>query len=215
MKNNPMTLHDISLTIKEDLPTWPGDPKIKLEKTSQINKGEMVNLTHISTSAHVGTHVDAPNHFLRNGETVENVPLDLLVGASEVIEFPTNRDITADDLREAGIIGKYKRLLFKTRNSQYWAEGLVEFQEEYIALDSSASAYLVECGIEVVGVDYLSVAPYNDPEPTHRILLEAGILIIEGLNLSGIEPGPYQLLCLPLKIGGSDGAPARVLLEEI
>jgi arylformamidase len=113
-----------------------------------------------------------------------------------------------------GFCGKGKRLLIKTSNSKYWAEGLSEFQKNFIALDAGAAAHLVECGVEVVGVDYLSVAPFSDPEPTHRSLLKAGILIIEGLNLSGIEPGPYQLLCLPLKIGGSDGAPARVILEQ-
>ena len=209
-----MTLYDISLTITEDLPTWPGDPGIILKKTSQIKEGEMVNLTHISTSVHVGTHVDAPNHFLREGETAENIPLDLLVGPAEVIEFSADRHITADDLQEMDICTKGKRLLIKTSNSKYWAEGLNQFQEGFLALDPGAAAYLVDCGVEVVGVDYLSVAPFSDPEPTHRILLEAGILIIEGLNLSGIKPGPYQLLCLPLKIGGSDGAPARVLLEQ-
>jgi arylformamidase len=209
-----MRLYDISLTITEDLPTWPGDPEIKLEKISQIKEGEMANLTHISTSVHVGTHVDAPDHFLGNGETVEKIPLDLLVGPALVVEIATNQNISADDLRSAGITGKDQRLLLKTGNSKIWAEGLREFQEDFIALDAEAAAYLVECGLEVIGVDYLSVAPYTDLEPTHRILLEAGVLIIEGLDLSGIKPGPYQLLCLPMKIGGSDGAPARVLLQE-
>lgn len=209
-----MTIYDISLTITEDLTTWPGDPKIKLEKISQIKKGDTSNLTHISTSLHVGTHIDAPNHFLEDGDTVEDIPLDLLVGQAEVIAFTTDQDISAHDLRDAGITGKSRRLLFKTRNSQFWADGPREFQEDFIALDAGAAAYLVECGVEVVGVDSLSVAPYADLEPTHTILLKAGILIIEGLDLSGIVPGTYRLLCLPLKIGGSDGAPARVLLEE-
>jgi arylformamidase len=208
-----MNLYDVSLTITEDLPTWPGDPAVKLEKISQIKEGEMANLTHISTSVHVGTHVDAPDHFLGNGQTVEKIPLDRLVGPALVIELSTNQTISAEDLRSAGITGKDQRLLLKTRNSKIWAEGLREFQEDFIALNAEAAAYLVECGLEVIGVDYLSVAPYMDPEPTHRILLEAGVLIIEGLDLSGIKPGPYQLLCLPLKIGGSDGAPARVLLQ--
>jgi arylformamidase len=208
-----MTLYDLSLTITEDLPTWPGDPGVKLQKISQIKEGGMTNLTHISTSVHVGTHIDAPNHFLDDGETVENIPLDLLVGPAEVIELATGQDITADDLRKAGVPGKSQRLLFKTINSNFWAENLREFQEDFIALDAGAAAYLVECGVEVVGIDYLSIAPYRDLERTHRILLEAGVLVIEGLNLSGVEPGPYTLLCLPLKIGSSDGAPARVLLQ--
>lgn len=209
-----MRLHDVSLSITTDLPTWPGDPGVKLEKVSQIEDGELVNLTHLSTSVHVGTHVDAPNHFLRNGETVEKIPLDLMVGPARVIEILTEQAITADDLRSAGVSGKDRRLVIKTPNSALWERGIKEFQEDFIALAEDAASYLVEAGLEVIGVDYLSVAPFIDPEPTHRILLEAGILIIEGLDLSRIEPGPYKLLCLPLKIVGSDGAPARVLLQE-
>ena len=209
-----MTLHDISLPITEDLPTWPGDPGIKLDKISQIKEGEIANLTHLSSSVHIGTHVDAPDHFLGNGVTVEKIPLDLLVGPAEVIEITTDQDITAKDLQSVGVTGKNKRLLIKTSNSNFWAEGIREFQEVFIALSTGAATYLVDCGVEVVGIDYLSIGPFTDPEPTHRVLLEAGILIIEGLDLSRIEPGTYRLMCLPLKIVGSDGAPARVLLQE-
>ena len=209
-----MRLYDVSLTITEDLPTWPGDPGVKLEKINQIQKGDMVNLTHISSSVHIGTHVDVPNHFLDKGGTVETIPLDLMVGPARVIQLSTRKAISADDLRSAGITGENRRLLIKTVNSRIWESGVQEFQEDFVALDGDAAAYLVECGLEVIGVDYLSVAPYQDLETTHKILLEAGILIIEGLDLSGIEPGPYKLLCLPLKIGGSDGAPARVLLQQ-
>ena len=209
-----MILHDISLTLTEGLPTWPDDPRIKLEKISQIQEGDLANLTQISTSVHVGTHVDAPDHFLGNGDTVESIPLDLMVGPAEVIELTSDQDITADDLERAGLTREIKRLLIKTSNSRLWAQGVQEFQEAFIALDPGAAAYLVDFGIEVVGIDYLSIAPFVDPEPTHKVLLEAGVLIIEGLDLSQINPGSYQLLCLPLKIGGADGAPARVLLQE-
>ena len=215
MKNNiAMILHDISLPITEDLPTWPGDPVIILDKISQISEGEVANLTHISSSVHIGTHIDAPYHFLGNGETVENIPLDLLVGPAEVIEISTDQDITAKDLQNVGVTGKNKRLLVKTSNSNFWAEGVSEFQEDFISLKPEAAAYLVDCGVEVVGIDYLSIGPFSDPEPTHRVLLKAGVLIIEGLDLSRIDPGTYRLMCLPLKIVGSDGAPARVLLQE-
>lgn len=209
-----MRLYDVSLTITQDLPTWPGDPGLKLELTSQIQKGDLVNLTHLSTSAHMGTHVDAPAHFLDAGGTVEMIPLETLVGPARVIEIMTDQSITAADLKAAGVYGADRRLLIKTINSTFWERGLSEFQEDFIALEADAAAYLVEVGLEVIGIDYLSIAPFLDPEPTHRILLEAGILIIEGLDLSRIEPGPYQLLCLPLKIEGADGAPARVLLQE-
>lgn len=209
-----MTLYDISLTIAEDLPVWPGDPHIELKKVSQIKDGELANVTHISACVHIGTHVDAPDHFLGDGQTVENLPLDLLVGAAAVVELPVDGHISAVDLQKASIPEGTKRLLIKTANSQFWAEGVKEFKEDFIALDADAAAYLVDQGVEVVGVDYLSVAPFTNPAPTHRILLEAGVLIIEGLDLSGIKAGVYTLLCLPLKISGSDGAPARVLLQK-
>jgi len=209
-----MTLYDISLTIAEDLPVWPGDPKIKLKKISKIEDGEEANVTHISACVHIGTHVDAPDHFMGNGQTVENLPLDLLVGVAFVVEMHVDGQVSAGDLQSASIPEGTKRLLIKTSNSQIWAEGVKEFKNDFIALEADAAAYLVNQGVEVVGVDYLSVAPFTDPAPTHQILLEAGVLIIEGLNLSGIEPGNYTLMCLPLKISGSDGAPARVLLKR-
>jgi len=209
-----MKLYDISLTIAEDLPVWPGDPKIEIKKISQIDDGEEANVTHISACVHIGTHVDAPDHFLGNGDTVENLSLDLLVGPALVAEIPVEGQISAMDLQAAKIPKGTKRLLLKTANSQIWMEDLKEFKEDFIALEADAAEYLVNRGVEVVGLDYLSVAPFADPAPTHQILLKAGTLIIEGLNLSKIEPGEYTLYCLPLKIKGSDGAPARVLLQR-
>ena len=209
-----MTLHDISLTLSETLPTWPGDPKVQLKQISSIAEGDDANVTQVSMSVHTGTHIDAPDHFLGNGDTVDNIPLDLLVGKAVVVEILTEDMITKEDLKKVGVLAGIKRILFKTSNSAYWAAGNQEFQEDFIALGEDAAKYLVSIGIEVVGVDYLSIAPYADSAPTHRVLLEAGILIIEGLNLSRVTPGEYTLLCLPLKIGGSDGAPARVLLRD-
>ena len=208
-----MKLIDISLTISEDLPIWPGDPRPQLTKISLISEGEDANVTHLSSCVHIGTHVDAPDHFLGNGRTVVDIPLELMIGKTRVSEISSDGPITESDLRAAGVDGSQKRLLIKTKNSDLWKEGIKEFQRNFIALDASAAEYLVKMGVEVIGVDYLSVAPYADPAPTHRILLEAGILIIEGLNLSQVEGGEYMLFCLPLKIEGSDGAPARVLLQ--
>ena len=209
-----MTLYDISLTLSETTPTWPGDPKIQLTQIRSIAKGDTANSTQVSMSVHTGTHIDAPDHFLGNGETVDKISLDLLVGKAVVVEILTGEMITKEDLKKAGIPVGIKRILFKTTNSAYWAAGNQEFQEDFIALAEDAAKYLVSIGVEVVGVDYLSAAPYLDPTPTHRVLLEAGILIIEGLDLSRIQEGEYTLMCLPLKIGGSDGAPARALLRN-
>ncbi|MCD4801492.1 MAG: cyclase family protein [Anaerolineales bacterium] len=209
-----MTLYDISLTYTEDLPTWPGDPTIQLKQISSIEDGEMANVTHLSMCAHSGTHVDAPDHFLGNGKTVESIPLELMVGPAAVVEIRAEGTITAADLISAQIPAGTKRILLKTANSEVWAAGNMVFQEDFIAPDGEAAKYLVKLGVKVIGVDYLSVAPFTDPEPTHKILLKAGVLIIEGLDLSGVEPGEYTLYCLPLKIGGADGAPARVLLMD-
>jgi arylformamidase len=209
-----MTLYDISLTYTEDLPTWPGDPTIQLKQISSIEDGDMANVTHLSMCAHSGTHVDAPDHFLGNGKTVESIPLELMIGPAAVVEIPAEGTITTADLISAQIPAGIKRILLKTANSENWAAGNMVFQEDFIAPDGEAAKYLVELGIEVIGVDYLSVAPFTDPEPTHKTLLEAGVLIIEGLDLSRVEPGEYTLYCLPLKIGGVDGAPARVLLMD-
>ncbi len=209
-----MTIYDISLTISEDFPTWPGDPPIELKMISQIDKGDLANVTHLSAPVHMGTHVDAPDHFLNNGNTVVDIPLDYLVGPVLVLEVPSPEVITAGDLDALKIPESTRRIIFKTSNSDYWKEETHAFQKEFVALSADAAARLVELGVNVVGVDYLSVAAYNDPVPTHKILLEAGVLIIEGLDLSRVSAGKYRLYCLPLKIAGSDGAPARVLLED-
>jgi arylformamidase len=209
-----MTIYDISLTISEDFPTWPGDPPIELKMISQIDKGDLANVTHLSAPVHMGTHVDAPDHFLNNGNTVVDIPLDYLVGPVLVLEVPSPEVITAGDLDALKIPEGIRRIIFKTSNSDYWKEETHAFQKEFVALSADAAARLVELGLNVVGVDYLSVAPYDEPIPTHKILLEAGVLIIEGLDLSRVSAGEYKLYCLPLKIAGSDGAPARVLLED-
>jgi arylformamidase len=208
-----MTLYDVSLVISEEMPIWPGDPLPEITKISLIENGELANTTKITSCVHVGTHVDAPDHFLNNGSSVEEIPLDLLVGNAQVVEIDTSAQISAEDLRSAGVDGSQERLLIKTSNSDLWSAGVSEFQRDFIALEPDAAAYLVKNGVKVIGVDYLSVAPFADPAPTHQILLEADILIIEGLNLSKVPAGEYRLYCLPLKIKGADGAPARVLLE--
>ena len=210
-----MKIHDISLTLSPDLPTWPGEPRLSLERKRKMEEGSRSNVTHFSAGVHIGTHVDAPYHFLGgNAPTVESLPLDVLIGPAAVMVFPDLELITADDLRSAGLPAGVSRLLFKTRNSSLWRRGLTEFQEDFVALSADAAEYLVEQGIRLVGIDYLSVAPFSDAVPPHRILLQAGVVAVEGLDLSEVEAGDYRLYCLPLKIKGSDGAPARAILIE-
>lgn len=209
-----MSLLDISLTLSPDLPTWPDDPEINLERISSVAEGDDANVTQLSMTVHTGTHVDAPVHFLDGAGTIEDLALDLMVGPAVVIELGTRDTITRRDLEQTAIPTSAQRILLKTQNSRFWERGELTFQKDYAALGADAARYLVEIGVEVVGVDYLSVAPFSDPVPTHQILLEAGVLIIEGLDLSRAKPGNYTLLCLPLKISAADGAPARVLLMK-
>lgn len=209
-----MQTYDISLTISTDLPTWPGDPKITLDRFSRMEDGAACNVTAISSCLHIGTHVDAPYHFVGGkADTVEKLPLNLLLGRAYVVHLPDEVDrITADVLHTAGIPPRTRRLLLRTRNSHLWAAGNSTFQKDFVAFSPDGARYVTEHGIRVVGVDYLSVAPFDDPTPVHRILLEAGVLIIEGLDLSRIDTGRYTLYCLPLKVAGADGAPARAIL---
>jgi arylformamidase len=210
-----MTIHDISLTLSPDLPTWPGDPGLELDLSESMDKGAHVNVTKISTSVHVGTHVDAPHHFLNDGRTVEQLPLDVLTGPCYVVQLPDGvEEITAEVLDRTEITSDMKRVLFGTRNSHLWAKGETKFQTDFVAIAEDGAEWLIERGIQLVGVDYLSVAPYGDSGPTHHVLLKAGVVIVEGLNLSNVMRGFYDLYCLPLKIAGCDGAPARAILIE-
>lgn len=210
-----MTIYDISLTISPDLPIWPDDPPLELEQFESMDKGGHNNITKMSSCVHIGTHVDAPHHFLNDGRTVEQLSLDVLTGPCYVIQLPDGIEaITAEVLERTEITSEMKRVLFGTRNSHLWARGETEFQTDFVAITEDGADWLVERGIQLVGVDYLSVAPYGDSIPTHTILLKAGVVLVEGLNLSNVMRGFYDLYCLPLKIAGSDGAPARAILIQ-
>jgi len=210
-----MTIYDISLTISPSLPIWPGDPALELEQIESMDKGAHANVTRISAAVHLGTHVDAPHHFLNDGRTVESLPLSVLTGPCYVVQLPDGVEaITAEMLERMELTFEFKRILFGTRNSHWWAKGETVFQTDFVAITEDGAEWLVERGVQLVGVDYLSVAPYGDSAPTHTVLLQAGVIIVEGLNLSQISRGFYDLYCLPLKIADSDGAPARAILIQ-
>ena len=210
-----MTIHDISLTISPTLPIWPDDPPLELELIESMDQGAHANVTRMSSAVHLGTHVDAPHHFLNDGRTVESLSLDVLTGPCYVTQLPDGIDaITSEVLERSEISGDMKRVLFGTRNSHLWAKAESKFQTDFVAITEDGAEWLVERGIQLVGVDYLSVAPYGDSVPTHTVLLKAGVVVVEGLNLSQVMRGFYDLYCLPLKIAGSDGAPARAILIQ-
>jgi arylformamidase len=206
-----MSWIDVSLPVKTAMVHWPGNPVPTLRQLLSIANGDVCNLTAFEMGAHTGTHMDAPRHFIDGGETMENMPLDAVIGPAEVIEI-RDAEIRRAHLEPLGLT-RGSRVLFKTSNSErLWLTD--EFQEEFVAVMPDAAAYLVERGVQTVGVDCLSVAPFSDSVTTHRILLGAGIWVIEGLNLRDIEPGSYDLVCLPLKMVGSDGAPSRCVLRR-
>jgi arylformamidase len=210
-----MRTYDITLTINPQSIVWPGDPPVKITHTSSIAAGDNANVSEISMSCHTGTHVDAPDHFLNNGINVEDLSLDLLVGRAYVLDLPDVSMITASVLLHADIPPRTRRLLFKTRNSQLWADGNMEFQTDFVGLSVDAAELLVDRNVKVVGIDYLSIAPYKMSSPVHSILLSAGVVVIEGLDLSKVSQGRYTLHCLPLKLGGVEGAPTRAILVGV
>lgn len=208
-----MKIYDISLTLSPDLPVWLGDPHIDLHQTGFMDRGDPCNLTFLALNVHAGTHVDAPHHFMNDCRTVEFLLLDVLCGPAVLIHFPDEVGlITADRLDSQIIPQGTSRLLIRTRNSHLWKKGEWEFKKEFVAISADGAEWLVQHGIRLVGIDYLSIAPFGDSVAPHRTLLGAGIIPLEGLDLSAVESGEYDLYCLPLKLVGSDGAPARTIL---
>jgi arylformamidase len=208
-----MKIYDISLTISPELPIWPGDPAIELEQVESMDAGATANVSRLSAGVHIGTHVDAPHHFMNDGRTVEQLSLEVLTGSCFVMQLPDGIEvISAEALDGMSLPSDTTRILFGTSNSRFWSRGEKEFQEDFVAVTASGADWLVKRGIQLVGVDYLSVAPYNDSTPTHEILLEAGVVVVEGLDLSAVPRGFYEMYCLPLKLLASDGAPARAIL---
>jgi len=208
-----MATYDISVPIREKMPTWPTDPGVKIQPAMSMAKGDPVNVSGLSMSAHTGTHFDAPHHFIHGAQTVDQLPLDVLIGTCRVFEIPTEDEIDVTQLRGLPLKG-VKRALFKTANSQLWATR-DDFYEDFVYLSPVAAKFLVEMGVKLVGVDYLSVESFHaQGAPAHLALLRAGVVILEGLNLAEVPPGDYELIALPLKIAGADGAPARAVLRS-
>lgn len=205
---------DISVPVSSKLPIWPGSPEIKFERNLDLDQGDIANDTTIRFSVHTGTHVDAPLHFVAGGNSVDKLPLDVLIGRAFVVEVEDADIISAEILDKLGLPSGVERLLIRTRNSALWGQGC-DFRPDFVALTADAAQWVVERGIRLIGVDYLSVQRFQDGPETHIILLKSEVVIIEGLNLTNVTAGEYKLICLPLKLEGVEGAPARVVLESL
>jgi arylformamidase len=207
-----MPIFDISLPLSDSLVVWPKDPPIRITQPRHFDKGDHAVVSHLDLGAHSGTHVDAPAHFIPGGSSLDAIPLERFVGPALVVHVPDADSITPAVLDGLDIPPASERVLFRTRNSELWAEGHDAFDEQFVAISEAGARWLIERGTRLVGIDYLSVAPYSDTGPTHRAFLQSGVVLLEGLNLAGIGPGLYQLVCLPLRLAGAEGAPARAIL---
>ena len=212
-----MKVYDVSLVLRPDMVTWPGEPGPKFMPLRRIALGDTANVSLITFGNHTGTHVDPPVHFIEGANTVDKLPIDALVGPCRVVTFPETGHVSATWLDGANIPTGAERLLFKTRNSERWSDPTAPFTRDFTAIDASAARWCVDHRVKLVGVDYLSIEPQGPEKqgyPVHNTLLRANVVIIEGLDLRSVVAGEYDLVCAPIKLLGGDGAPARVFLIE-
>jgi arylformamidase len=204
---------DVSVPIRPGMVTFEGDPAVILERTSALAAGDVCNVSRLDLGVHSGTHVDAPNHFIDGAAGIESIPLDVLVGPALVVDASmAGSQIGRQAIERFAIPDGTERVLIRA-NSALWNEST--FQSKFVGLTGDGALALVALGVRLVGIDYLSIAPFGNPMPTHRALVDAGVTVVEGINLRGIEPGPYDFICLPLLIPGSDGGPARAMLRRV
>jgi len=212
-----MPIYDITVPLTNEMSTYPGDPGIQITNWYSLANGDAANVTRLNFGAHTGTHVDAPAHFIPAATPAEQLSLEVLVGDAELIEVPDDvMSISREFVQEHATVAQ--RVLFKTRNSRFWQDHPTEFRADFTYLELAAAEYLAERGVLLVGIDYLSIEQYGQSNhPTHLALLKHGIVIVEGLNLSSVSAGRYELICLPLRIrsGNGDGAPARAILRTV
>jgi arylformamidase len=206
--------YDISVPISSNLPIWPDTQPIEFQRTLDLDRGDIANDTTICMSVHTGTHVDASLHFVPFGKSVDELSLDILIGTATVLDIGEIEVITSKFLENLTLPGDLKRLLFKTKNSKLW-NSTTKFEPNFVALSADAAEWIVKRGIILVGIDYLSIQRFYDGPETHIILLQSEVVVIEGLNLIDVPAGDYELICLPIKLQGLEGAPSRVILRPL
>jgi arylformamidase len=207
-----MKIYDVSVLLSCDVPTFPGDPPFEMRFTHRMADGQPYNVAELRLGTHAGTHVDAPYHFIAGGATVDELPLEILMGKVRVLDLSARDKIDRAQL-EACDLRDDLRVLLRTRMSGQLRKP--QFQSDFVYLTEDAAEYLAQAGLRLVGIDYLSIEQFGNHDfPAHKALLSAGVVIVEGLDLSDVEAGEYDMICLPLRIAGADGAPARVLLKS-
>ena len=213
-----MKIFDISVSITPSTPVWPGDPNVNLKTIGAIQDGDSVNITEIQMCVHTGTHIDAPSHYINTGATIDQIPIEKLIGKAAVIEMDTQVDVITESILvnhpQWEVIQSVKKVLFKTRNSAFWQSESLDFRQDYVGIDTSGAQVLANLDLDLIGVDYLSISTFHDSERPHLILLSKDIVLLEGIDLSAVQPGIYNLFCLPINILGCEGAPARVILAQ-
>ena len=211
-----MKIHDISFPISNETPVYEGDPNVKIEVASSFAKGDHANVTGLCFGAHTATHVDAPNHFIDGTRKIDELELEKLIGKCRVVEI--EKDVVEILPEHVGNLENVERILFKTRNSEFWNEPEKGFRKDFTYISPAAAQVLADAELKLVGIDYLSVEKFGSSDfATHITLLEKEIVIVEGLDLRQVSAGEYEIICLPLKIVSEtgDGAPARAVLREI
>lgn len=203
---------DISVGIDRDIHMWPGNLAPKIGRLSDMKNGEAHNETFLELNAHTGTHIDAPLHFVSDGRSIDQIDPGVFIGPAFVVELPDVKQITSKDLEKIKLPQGVDRLLFKTSNSLLWSNEDSVFTKNYVGITTDAATWLVNKKIKLVGIDYLSIATFNEAVEVHNVLLKDDIVILEGVDLSEVEEGTYKLICLPIKISGAEAAPARAIL---
>ena len=206
-----MPLYDATLPIHEGMLTFPGDPQFAIVTVFDRRKGDPFNLALMQVATHLGTHVDPPAHYVEGGATVDEIPLETMIGPAVILDM-RGRQLVDRRALEDSWFESYTRVLLKTDNSSKLLKR--DYDTDYVSLTEDGARFLVDKGVRLVGIDYLSIETYMNPgAPVHHIFISAGVLIVEGLYLSEIPAGPCRIYCLPMRIKGGDGAPARVLVE--
>ena len=210
-----MEIFDISVSVGDTVPVWDGDSRPTLTEDKTIDPRGTIQTTMLNMNVHTGTHIDAPRHFYPSGRIASEIDFNKLIGKCTVVQVSDGKEtISKKDLITAGLVKSCKKVLLQTINSGLWELHRESFFHGYTALDKTAAHYLIELGVDLVGIDYLSIAPFDNVWDVHQELLSHEVVILEGINLMGIAPGEYELICLPLKLDSNDGLPVRAILRK-